>query len=141
MFAKHGNFHLELKGNLLFITISGAWNREAALEYESAIVEATKPLIGIPWAVITVIDDWELCTPDSALVMVGMIKTAIKNGLVREAVVNSKGTIKLEIYEKYKKEKRNGPDNKLFVRHIFQNSDAALEWLSKDGFSAQHQVN
>jgi hypothetical protein len=134
MYTEHGCFHLELKGNILFITLEGGWNLETAMAYGKAINVITKDISSEPWAVLTVTDDWELCTPDSELAIVDFVKKAIENGLTREAVVNNKSSIKLEIYGKYKHLKRSSVDNALFERAIFQDVDQALEWLNKDGF-------
>lgn len=134
MYAEHGCFHLELKGNILFIRLEGGWNLETAMAYGKAIDAITKDILNQPWAVLTVTDDWELCTPDSEVAIVDFVKKAIKNGLTREAIVNSKSSIKMEIYAKYQHLKRSSVNNTLFERAIFQDVGQALEWLNKDGF-------
>lgn len=138
MFSEHGSFHVELRGNILFLDIEGAWNIETALAYQKEIAEAIKPIIGQNWAVVTLMDDWELCTPDSEKVIVKIVLDAIGKGLIREAVVSSQGTLKLELFDKYSHVNTSSDTTIEFKRHIYQDEKKALEWLSSEGFSVDH---
>jgi hypothetical protein len=140
MFSEHGDFDVNLRGNILFLYIQGAWNIETSVAYQEAISEAIKPVIGKNWAAITLMDDWELCTPDSESVLFEIIKDAISKGLTREAVVNSKGTIKLQLFEKYHNVKTPNDTNIPFKRRIYQDEEEALQWLATEGFSIDHET-
>lgn len=134
MFKEHGSFEIKLLGNVLILNIHGAWNIETSLKYRDAINACIKPIVGQKWAVLTQMTDWELCTPDSEAVLADLIVDAISKGLVREAVVNNKGAIKLELFEKYKKlENYNDPETG-FKRYIYDEQADALNWLSQEGF-------
>lgn len=137
MFTEHGCFHVELRGNILYLDIEGAWNIETSIAYRKAITESIQPLIGKPWAAMTLMNDWELCTPDSEIVIFDITKEALANGLVREAVVNSTGLIKLELFEKYKNIEVPTGVNMPFKRRIYQDEQSALDWLAEEGFSNQ----
>ena len=134
MFTEHGSFHVELKGNLLLQEIEGAWNIETSIAYKAAIDDIIKPMIGKPWATMTLMSNWELCTPDSELILVSIIKEAIEHGMVREAVVNDTGIIKLQLFEKYRNDKIHKNAKIPFKRRVFQNEKEALEWLASEGF-------
>ena len=138
MFTEHGCFYVELKGNILLLDIEGAWNLETALAYQKAITEAIKPIVGQNWAVLTLMNKWELCTPDSEIVIVDIVKNAITKGLTREAVVNNKGTIKLELFNKHRNVKTLSDANIPFKRHIYQDEETALEWLASEGFGVDY---
>jgi hypothetical protein len=134
MFTEHGCFHVELRGNILFLEIEGAWNIETALAFQKVISETIKPVIGKTWATITLMSNWELCTPDSETVIVNITIDAITKGLVREAVVNNSGSIKLELFEKYRNVTPPGDSKISFKRHIYNDEETALEWLASAGF-------
>lgn len=135
MFTEHGYFNVELRGNILFLDIKGAWNIETSLAYQKAISEAIKPIEGQPWAVITLMNDWELCTPDCETVLFEIIKDAIAKGLIREAVVNNNGIVKLQLFEKYRNVKLSNKTKTPFKRHIFQVQEIAMQWLKTQGFN------
>lgn len=129
MFKAHGDFKLELRGNILLSHSYGAWNKETALEYVKEATALLAPVINQPWAIITHISDWELATPDCDLIHKVIIGNAVKLGLSREAVVNSKGQIKLEQFN------LSLPDDNNFQRRIFEDEPAALQWLNQQGYA------
>ena len=134
MFTEHGFFNVELRGNILFLYMEGAWNIETSMGFQDAISEAIKPIEGQPWAAITSMDNWELCTPDCEPVFFETIKEGIAKGMIREAVVNNSGTIKLQLFEKYRNVKLPSDIKIPFKRYIFQEQKAAMNWLKKEGF-------
>lgn len=139
MFTEHGCFDVELRGNILFLEIEGAWNIETALAYQETIAEVIRPVIGKHWAAITIMSNWELCTPDSETVIVNITIDALKKGLVREAVVNNSGLIKLELFEKYRNVTPPSDSKIPFRRRIHKDEEAALEWLASAGFSVDDE--
>ncbi|GEA11219.1 hypothetical protein KUL49_15940 [Alteromonas sp. KUL49] len=64
--------------------------------YAADALEKTKLLFGKPWAMISDIDEWELATPDVEPTLIWLLNQGVKNNLVREAVVNDHGRIKLK---------------------------------------------
>lgn len=79
-------------------------------------------------------NEWELCTPDSELVIASTVADAITKGLVREAVFNNNGAIKLELFEKYRKKQNYNKPETRFKRQVFDNQIDAETWLTQEGF-------
>ncbi|WP_108649784.1 hypothetical protein [Dongshaea marina] len=63
-FHEHGYYSIDPIGQLLIIRIGGAWNQQTALKYEEEIRELLPELMGSPWAAVSDMRDWELCTPE-----------------------------------------------------------------------------
>lgn len=138
MFSSHGDFSVELRGSILFISMYGGWNVETALGFKKAVEEATKPVKSTQWAALTCMSKWELCTPDCEPIIVEFSVKAKRDGLTREAVVNSSNVsqIKLSLFEKYRDEALVMQANPEFVREFFQDKKPALNWLIDEGYKA-----
>lgn len=113
----------------------GAWNIETAREFKLELVNNVLPLLPKQWAALTVMSDWELCTPDCEPVIVEFSLEAKKHGLTREAVVNNKEATKLELFEKYQNKQLVKQANPEFERGFFKDEDQALVWLQAQGFT------
>lgn len=131
MFNPHGSYKIRRRGNVLVIDICGAWNFETAIKYQEESKLVVRPLIKKPWAVLSNISDWELCTPECEPIMAKLYRGAAQIGLVREAIINESGLIKLEQL------KRISPDVEGIHQRIFPTQDLAVEWLSEQGFDLQ----
>jgi hypothetical protein len=129
MFEAHGSFELAVRGNILQANIIGGWNVESAQQYSEAIKEITKPLFGKPWAIISVMDEWELFTPDCEPIIKALSAKAYQSGLVREAMVNRIDSIKMQPFHA---EIRGAP---LFERQFHSTIEEAITWLKSEGFS------
>jgi hypothetical protein len=128
MFEAHGSFDIKVSGRILLVNVKGGWNIESAHDYSQAAQALIKPLFGAPWAVLAVMDEWELFTPDCSPVIQTLNQNAYRNGLVREAMVNQVDSVKLQAFPSAVE---GFPQ---FERQIFRNKELAFEWLKKEGF-------
>jgi hypothetical protein len=64
MHEAHGDFELTLVGNVMIFQAYGAWNRETALSFVDKVTLVAAPIVGSDWAMLSIISDWELSTPD-----------------------------------------------------------------------------
>jgi len=98
MFEQHGDFNVFVVNNTITLTLEGAWNVETSLAYQQEIREKARHLKGSPFGVLTLLNDWELCTPECEKVLVEIVQTAISWGMQKEAVVNDTGAAKLLLF-------------------------------------------
>lgn len=93
-FKSHGDFNIELRGNILITDAFGPWNRETAIEFAK---ECEKALGSIfhqrTFALLTDISCWELGTPDIVQIHEFNLQKSIEAGCTCQAVVNSTGKI------------------------------------------------
>lgn len=134
MFEQHGNFNVFVVNNTITLTLEGAWNVETSLAYQREIREKATPLKGSPFGVLTLLDDWELCTPECEKVLVEIVQAAISWGMQKEAVVNNNGAAKLLLFEKHKHLHIDDIKEKHFHRRIFSQQSDAISWLAREGF-------
>ncbi len=128
IFQPHGQYSMSVSGRIFHVKCKGAWNAETMKLYASDALERTKHLFGQPWAMISDIDEWELATPDVEPILIWLLDQGVKNGLVREAVVNNHGRIKLKQFNV------SMPNDPRFERKMFTTEVLAKEWLSNEGF-------
>jgi hypothetical protein len=135
MFNLHGTFKIELQDDIVFVDMIGAWNLETAIAFSAEIKALTKQIYGRPWAALTRMDEWELCTPDCEPVIVEFSLDAKRSGLTREAVVNEKESTKLELFSRFRNDSLVKQANPEFERRFFKNLASGLAWLHSEGFS------
>jgi hypothetical protein len=128
MFEAHGSFDIQISGHIMVVDIKGCWNVETALEYKIAIEKIIQPLIGKHWAILSIMDDWELFTPDCKPVIMKLSHDALINGLQREAMVDHNNGVKMQHF----------PTSIVafpwFKRQFFTSTGQAYEWLKAEGF-------
>jgi hypothetical protein len=128
MFEAHGSFSLTLTGRILRAELSGAWNSEAALAYESELQAMVQPLIGQPWASISIMNGWELYTPDCQPIITCMLDWARTHGLTQDVLVNQVPSIKMQAFPSTIKA------FPAFHRHFVQTQEQAFALLKLAGF-------
>ncbi|MFT5840053.1 MAG: hypothetical protein ACI9UT_002564 [Flavobacteriales bacterium] len=128
MFKAHGEFELEIIDSIFVVNIKGAWNIENLHAYSLSAKNILKPLQGKPWAMVTILDDWELFTPDCLPLMKKLVRVAYSVGLIREVIVSSSSGIKIEFFEPILADCPN------FKRQFVKNKIEAFEWLKSEGF-------
>jgi hypothetical protein len=124
----HGAFELKVEGLILHAYIIGSWNIQAAYDYKEAVEKIIKPLVGHTWAMISVVDEWELYTPDCKPIMIELSHYAYASGLCKEAIVNQVASVKLEAFPA----KIKGFPT--FQRQFFHTKEEAVSWLNDEGF-------
>jgi len=135
MFPAHGEFDINLKGNILCLDIIGPWNYEASLSFKKEVSTIIEPLQGSKWACFTILSNWELSTPDCENMVARLVGKCVHYGMEQEALVISEGTIKQQIYDKYPIPRINRDPNIDFKRQFFKQETDAMQWLSKSGYS------
>lgn len=135
MFNEHGEFAVTRQGNILLVYASGAWNVETAKAYIHTIKEAIEHIKDESWALISNVEQWELCTPDCEILMVNLAKECRAKGLKREAIVNKNTkSVKLELFHKHSKQYTGEPSPSQFQRRFLKTDTEAKSWLKNEGF-------
>lgn len=122
MFNLHGTFNIELRDDIVFVDMIGAWNIETAIAFSDEIKEIIKPIFGRPWAALTHMEEWELCTPDCESVIVEFSLNAKRSGLTRKAVVNEMESTKLELFSRFRNDTLVKQANPEFNRRFLKTS-------------------
>lgn len=128
MFQAHGDFDIQLRGNILFVKAWGAMNAEAESLVYDTVLDAIAPLKGRPWAFLIDSTEWELGTPEFAQKLSEHMETFVKKGLKRGAHVTGSGCAKRIQIESIK------ADPSLHERRFFISVEEAIAWLSSEGF-------
>lgn len=128
MFEAHGSYDIALNGRILEVNVKGAWNVESANDYAGSVEKFVEVLQGKPWAMISIVDDFELFTPECYPVISKLSIKAYQGGLVKEAMVNFTDSVKMQVF----KPNIDGyPD---FQRAFFRTKKEATVWLKQEGF-------
>jgi hypothetical protein len=135
MFNEHGAFTVTRQGNILLAHATGAWNAESAKAYRHAINKTIEPIKGQSWAIISNVEQWELCTPDCELIMVKLAAECRGRGLKREAVVNKNiKSVKMELFHKHSKNITSKTSPDVFQRQFFETDTQASIWLKNESY-------
>lgn len=129
MFDQHGSFEIWAEGNIVFANLEGAWNKEAAVNFEVEFMKVAK-LMPEKWGHIVYLNDWELCDAAMFPIIERLVAWCIKNGLTRAANVYSVSVVKAEFINKMVVDEFGE-----FKRAVFDNDKDAKEWLRKYGYS------
>ena len=127
-FSQHGSYKLWVKERVIYAEISGAWNREAALNYSKEFKALASSFSG-NWAHLVYLDDFELCGDEVFGVIQELVAWCIAQGLKRAAHVYSPSMVKKEFVGKMVAERQGE-----FTRAIFDNEMSARLWLSNEGY-------
>ena len=131
----HGSFDLTVDNQVLIARISGAWNEEESWLYFERVKEIIQPIMKQPWALLLLMNGWELGTPETEQVTKEMVRWVSSHGLYKVAeVYNPNMLIQLHI-ERIVKE---GPDE--IERRHFINEKEAIAWLASNGFPLTNLV-
>jgi predicted type IV restriction endonuclease len=135
MFNKHGDYTVTRQGNLLLVSVAGAWNAETAKAYKETINKAIELFNGKSWATISNVDQWELCTPDCELLMIQLLTECRDKNLQREAIVNRNiKSVKMDLFHKASKKDIPEPSPDVVPRRFFETDTEAKEWLNNEGY-------
>ncbi len=132
MHEAHGDFELTLVGNVIVFQAYGAWNRETALSFVDKVTLVAAPIVGSDWAMLSIISDWELSTPDCNPIIRQVVESGVQKGLQCEAIVNDQGVIKMEQFH------LSAPTSANLRRKEFKTKQAAIAWLSSQGFPLEN---
>lgn len=60
----HGHFNMYREGRLLICQPMGAFNLSGAMAYEQQFKEVVAPLLGAPWGIVELTEEFEAAGPD-----------------------------------------------------------------------------
>ncbi len=125
----HGSFNLTVNNQVLIANISGAWNEEESWLYFEKVKEVAQTIIHKPWALLLLMNGWELGTPETERATKEMVKWVSTHGLNKVAEVYEPSPLLQLHIERIVKE---GPDE--IERRHFINEKEAIAWLASNGF-------
>lgn len=133
MWSEHGSYEFEVKGQVLIMRPTGAWNLETAIRCCKEYKVIAQSLNNAPWACLVNLLSWELGTPDIWPEIDSVNAWADEHNERFEAVVCSTSlqTYMLEqTYDKFKNVKTE----------FFQTEDKALSWLTTELSKLNHSL-
>ncbi|MEP0355299.1 MAG: hypothetical protein ABJH06_11910 [Paraglaciecola sp.] len=133
MFTQHGAFLLTRCGRVLFLEMKGAWNLETTLAFRRAVLDEATELNGQEWSLVTDMTEWELFTPECEPIVFETLKQSVSSGLTREALINNNGSIKLNLFKKYKNKSLYFNGLHIFKRQFFTQKQDGILWLQQEG--------
>jgi hypothetical protein len=127
--SKHGDFDIEVSGNVVCATLSGSWNSQTAEEFSRQLIIQASPLKGGSWGHLVLLEGWDLGVPEIVPVIEELVTWCIEHGLTRAAQVYSSSMIKQYQLNEMVVEKFGE-----FQRNSFENQHEAESWLAASGF-------
>ena len=86
-FMPHGEFSVATEGRILVVRTVGPWNEELIRLYSRTVAENVEALAGAPWALLGVISDEGLHTPDSFSATVETVRKHRIRGRIASAII------------------------------------------------------
>lgn len=128
--AQHGEFHIQVSGNVLCARLLGSWNAQTAEQFAEEFIVKASPLLGQPWGHLVLLEDWDLGGPEIVPIIERLVSWCINNGLTRAAQVYSPSMIKQHHLNEMVVEEFGD-----FHRHSFASQLAAEAWLAESGYA------
>jgi hypothetical protein len=129
MFNIHGEWQIEVCGNVVVQNFSGGWNEEAVISYVKDFRIKTTHLSGQKWAILSVFENWELGVPEIAKHVEIHCKWFMDNGCVKDCHVYTPSVTK-----KMQLEKLVPHTDDRYERQVFSHIDHAVSWLANHRF-------
>lgn len=122
----HGEYHIELKSNVIKVKLFGSFNLEGANKYYHKIKKEIEDLNGIPYYLFINALDFEGATPDAYHEADGFSKwmNTFHPPKARIYVLKNKLQLKIALKEEDELNKQN--------ILYFYNETEALDWLDKN---------
>lgn len=86
-FRPHGELAVFAEGRILVMRASGPWNAELSLLYGEIVQMHVLKLSGAPWALLGIISEEGVHTPESFAVSVNIVRAHQKLGRVASAII------------------------------------------------------
>jgi hypothetical protein len=129
MFNIHGEWQIEVCGNVVVQNFSGGWNEEAIISYVKDFRTKTTHLSGQEWAILSVFENWELGVPEIAKHVEKHCKWFMDNGCIKDCHVYTPSVTKERQLEKLIPH-----TDERYERQVFSHVDQAVSWLASHGF-------
>jgi hypothetical protein len=129
MFKVHGDWKIEVCGNVVVQCFSGGWNEEAVIAYIKDFQTEATPLIGKEWAILSIFEDWELGIPEISKHVEEHCRWFQTNGCIKDChVYTTNATKEMHL------ERLIPHTDEFYERKVFTNTQMAIEWLASCGF-------
>jgi hypothetical protein len=129
MLPLHGDWKIEVNNNVILQWFEGSWNEEAIIAYMHEFREVASQLVDRSWAILSVLEEWELCVPETEKHISDHAYWFIENGCTHDCHVFSKNEIK-----KMQLNKMIPTKCENYERRIFVDINESIEWLQSEGF-------
>ncbi|MFT6991862.1 MAG: hypothetical protein ACJASL_003859 [Paraglaciecola sp.] len=133
MFRIHGDWDIEVCGNVVVQCFSHAWNEEAIISYVEDFRTKAIPLIGKEWAMLSIFEYWELGVPEIAKHVEDHCSWFKANGCIKDCHVYTPTATKEMHLEKLVPH-----TDEYYERQVFSNAEMAVAWLASYGFIVEN---
>ena len=87
-FRSHGEYHIKVLDDVLFIDAKGPFNHEVVQDFQRSLHTAVKMLEAKPhWYQVAVLHDMSIFTPDAMEELIQVMRWRMSKGLIASAVV------------------------------------------------------
>lgn len=124
MSLRHGDTHFSIKGKIIIATLTGAYNKNGAIQYTEGIKSIVKSFKGERYAILVDNTDMEGGTPEAYQVLEEYNQWLNNTNLVAKAIV-SNTTITTDII------KSLSPSINLQKNMHFEDKETAMTWVKK----------
>lgn len=129
MLTIHGRWKICVDNQVVMQWFADSWNEEAAITYIKEFREKVKPLINSQWAIISILENWELGVPEIEQHIVEHCDWFKAHGCVKDCHVYSPNILKEMQLEKMISCSENN-----YERKVFSQTEDAVKWLASVGF-------
>lgn len=126
-FRPHGELAVFTEGRVLVMRASGPWNAEFSQLYDEVVQKQVVKLSGAPWALLGIISEEGVHTPESFAVSVNIVRAHQKLGRVATAIIfhyQDSPLIARRVFEKMYEEAGE-------PHAFFDDETAARQWLNE----------
>jgi hypothetical protein len=129
MFRIHGDWNIEVCGNVVVQNFSHGWNEEAVISYVKEFQSMATPLISKEWAILSIFENWDLGVPEITKHVEEHCSWFKTNGCIKDCHVYTADATKQKHLEKLI------PDSdEYYERQVFTHTQVAVAWLASHGF-------
>jgi hypothetical protein len=129
MFDIHGDWKIEVHGDIIVQWFSGCWNEEAIIAYVKEFQAKATPLKGKKWAIVSLFEDWELGVPEIDKHIEAHCAWFKNNGCIKDCHIYTENAVK-----EMQLERLIPHTDPFYERQVFTNNEDAATWLSNCGF-------
>ena len=132
MFDIHGDWKIEVYGDVIVQWFSGCWNEEAIIAYVTEFQTKATPLKGKKWAIISSFEDWELGVPEIDKHIAEHCEWFKINGCIKDCHVYSPSATKGMLLEQLTPQTEGS-----YERQVFTDIESAVTWLKNCGYEVE----
>ena len=129
MFSIHGDWKIEVCGNVLVQSFSGCWNEEAIISYVKEFRAKAAPLVAKEWAILSIFEEWELGIPAINKHIEDHCNWFKANGCIKDCHIYTHNPPKKMLLERLIPQ-----TDDYYERQVFTNTKEAVAWLASHKF-------